>query len=328
MKSSIRVRKSDGSYLEKEEERNFNTENINEKENRFDSINVNGEEKEISLNGIKIFFGDLYIDSNLEIETSHDQPFLSITFQIIGDSSYEPSKEGSVPFSINSGEYNFYYMPKIEGKMTIKKGRRQYFTLLFVEDYLKNLFKNKFYDVSTSFGEALKAKTPFLMFKPSKTIPFKLHEIVSDITNCYYEKDIKEVYIHSKITEIFSYLFSEIKEHNLISKKTNLRKYDIKLIKKAEKIIHENLNSPLTVDELAKLTGSNKFKLKKDFKLIHKESVFSYASRLRMEKAKKLIMENTMSISEIAYAVGYKNPQHFTVAFKKKFNYLPSNLKK
>lgn len=327
MKSSIRIRKSDGSYVEKEEERNFNTKNIDEKENRFDFDFIDGDEKEITLNGIKIFFGEMHTDSTLQIETKHNQPFLSITFQIEGNASYMPNKKGSIPFSIKAGAYNFYYMPKIDGVMTIEKGKRKYFTLLFVEDYLKKLFKNNFYTVSSSFGEALKSKTPFLMFNESKPISIKLYEIIMDIANCCYEKDIKEVYIHSKITEIFSYLFSEMKKLKSPIRNTKLKEYDISLVKKAEKIITQNLSSPLTIDELAKLIGSNKFKLKKDFKLVYNESVFSYASRLRMEKAKEMLIENKKNISEIAYAVGYKNPQHFTVAFKKYFNYLPSDLK-
>ncbi|WP_234859251.1 helix-turn-helix domain-containing protein [Aquimarina aquimarini] len=41
-----------------------------------------------------------------------------------------------------------------------------------------------------------------------------------------------------------------------------------------------------------------------------------------------MLIEEELTIAEISYAVGYKNPQHFTAAFKRKFGYLPSNLKK
>ncbi|WP_103192391.1 helix-turn-helix domain-containing protein [Formosa algae] len=37
--------------------------------------------------------------------------------------------------------------------------------------------------------------------------------------------------------------------------------------------------------------------------------------------------EQGYTIAETAYEIGYKNPQHFTAAFKKKYNYLPSKLK-
>lgn len=140
------------------------------------------------------------------------------------------------------------------------------------------------------------------MFKESKPIPIKLYEIIMDIANCCYEKEIKGVYIQSKINEIFSYLFTEIKAIDSPKRKLKLKEYDILLVKKAEKIITQNLESQITIDELAQQVGSNKFKLKRDFKLVYEESVFSYASRLRMEKAKQLLLENKLAISEVAYA--------------------------
>jgi AraC-like DNA-binding protein len=45
-----------------------------------------------------------------------------------------------------------------------------------------------------------------------------------------------------------------------------------------------------------------------------------------MEKAKELILEKNYNIAETSYSVGYKHAQHFTVAFKKMYGYLPSEL--
>ena len=45
-----------------------------------------------------------------------------------------------------------------------------------------------------------------------------------------------------------------------------------------------------------------------------------------MEKAKTLILNENYTVAEASYKVGYKNPQHFTVAFKKMYGYLPSEL--
>jgi AraC-like DNA-binding protein len=46
-----------------------------------------------------------------------------------------------------------------------------------------------------------------------------------------------------------------------------------------------------------------------------------------MERAKYLLMDSGKSISEVSDEIGYKNPQHFTVAFKKKFGLSPKNFK-
>ncbi|AUC77574.1 hypothetical protein CW732_18575 [Olleya sp. Bg11-27] len=45
-----------------------------------------------------------------------------------------------------------------------------------------------------------------------------------------------------------------------------------------------------------------------------------------MEEAKLLILEEKFTIAVAAYHVGCKHHQHFTVAFKKIYGYVPSHL--
>jgi AraC-like DNA-binding protein len=46
-----------------------------------------------------------------------------------------------------------------------------------------------------------------------------------------------------------------------------------------------------------------------------------------MEYAKLLIQEEGKYITEVARVLGYKNPHHFSAAFKKKFGIIPSAIK-
>jgi YesN/AraC family two-component response regulator len=46
-----------------------------------------------------------------------------------------------------------------------------------------------------------------------------------------------------------------------------------------------------------------------------------------MEYAKKLLEKEGLQVKEVAPILGYKNPHHFTVAFKKKFGVNPSHLR-
>ncbi|SIS85952.1 AraC-type DNA-binding protein [Zobellia uliginosa] len=95
----------------------------------------------------------------------------------------------------------------------------------------------------------------------------------------------------------------------------------------AESVLKKNLQNPPTILELSVITGINQFKLKQNFKWVFGKPIFTYVTELRMEEAKKLTRDEGCTISETAYRVGYKNPQHFTAAFKRKYNYLPSRLK-
>ncbi len=98
---------------------------------------------------------------------------------------------------------------------------------------------------------------------------------------------------------------------------------DVEKIKQAKAIIEATLQNPCSLIALAHKVGLNDYKLKKYFKEMYNNTVFGYLHEMRMEKACVLLTQNK-KISEVAYTVGYKNAQHFTAAFKKRFGVVPS----
>ena len=83
-----------------------------------------------------------------------------------------------------------------------------------------------------------------------------------------------------------------------------------------------------TLNGLAKRVGTNEYTLKKGFKELFGVSVFQYWKGLRLETAKTALLEEGLSVQEVSRKIGYKNPQHFTTAFKKQFGLTPSALLK
>jgi two-component system response regulator YesN len=55
-----------------------------------------------------------------------------------------------------------------------------------------------------------------------------------------------------------------------------------------------------------------------------KTNFVDYLTELRMEKAEKLILEGKMNIKEVAFAVGYQDPNYFSKIFKKTTGMLPT----
>lgn len=65
----------------------------------------------------------------------------------------------------------------------------------------------------------------------------------------------------------------------------------------------------------------------KPFKAYYSTTVYGDITRLRMEKAKKMIVNDHKSIGEVAIAIGFKHQAHLTSAFKKYYGILPSEIK-
>ena len=83
-----------------------------------------------------------------------------------------------------------------------------------------------------------------------------------------------------------------------------------------------------TVEEYASLCGMSTYYFIHKFKEYTGNSPHTFLIRIRMDRAKTLLLSTNLSISEISFAVGYDNPLYFSRLFKKYTGSSPSEFKK
>jgi len=101
-------------------------------------------------------------------------------------------------------------------------------------------------------------------------------------------------------------------------------KSDIRQINEAKNYIIDNIHNTPTVKELSQLIGMNTSKLQKGFNLLFSKSIRQFTISLKMHIALNHLDQGDLTISEIAYKIGYTNKGHFSQLFKKEFGLLPS----
>lgn len=74
---------------------------------------------------------------------------------------------------------------------------------------------------------------------------------------------------------------------------------------------------------LAQDLGSNETTLQRQFRKAFGTTVFDYVLRSRMKAARILVRDGHLSISQIAYRVGYNSPANFSTAYKRVFGCSP-----
>lgn len=283
--------------------------------------------KKIFLDGVVIIVNNFNIASQLTFDIKQDSPFIKLHFELEGKIDFQPNNKNDISINIEDDQYNFFYLPIIDGVLNWYSGIRKSVEIECTEDFIRKIFKNDFYKISGAFGTALREKNPFKMWEDGEKIPKTLKPVLDNIIKNSQEKETDLPYLESEIVKIFLYMFSKINS----KEKTNLQLYlspiEQEQITKVETTLRKNIQTSVTVEELAFAIGINRYKLNRNFKHVYGEPIFQYLTRLRMEKAKEILSKKNMNISEVAYQVGYKNPQHFTVAFKKYFGYVPSKLK-
>ncbi|ANS74675.1 hypothetical protein AWM70_08815 [Paenibacillus yonginensis] len=91
---------------------------------------------------------------------------------------------------------------------------------------------------------------------------------------------------------------------------------DNKTIKLAKEYIADHLYDSLTLAEVADYVHFNPTYFSEYFKEKSGETFIQYVTRMKIEKAKELLVETTMKINDISDYLGYRNPRSFTKVFK------------
>ncbi len=92
--------------------------------------------------------------------------------------------------------------------------------------------------------------------------------------------------------------------------------------------IHEHYTEDITLSELADKVYISRNYLAIIFKNMTGETFNTYLTRVRIERAKELIMEKNMLVYEVAEQVGYRNVPYFSTLFKKYTGMNPTELVK
>jgi AraC-like DNA-binding protein len=124
----------------------------------------------------------------------------------------------------------------------------------------------------------------------------------------------------------FEWLYNESKS---LTANIHIPREDIRSAQKVEAILTNDITAlPPTIKELAKTVAMSESKLKKIFKGVYGLPPYEYFQKQRMQKAKMMLLSGNYSIKDVGYTLGYSNLSNFTLAFKKEFGQLPSEVLK
>lgn len=97
------------------------------------------------------------------------------------------------------------------------------------------------------------------------------------------------------------------------------------VITKAKQYIAEHQTEELCLAAVARAVSTSSFYFCKMFKKVTGLNFTDYVSRVRVEKAKNLLLNPNLRISEIAFEVGFQSLTHFNRVFKKVTGASPSD---
>ncbi|MFH6936055.1 helix-turn-helix domain-containing protein [Flavobacterium sp. FlaQc-30] len=115
----------------------------------------------------------------------------------------------------------------------------------------------------------------------------------------------------------------EIAEH----RHHNFRKSDARLMQRVYDYVLDNLAEPLpSVKELARLFGTNDFKLKDGFRYFFHTSIYKFYTEERLKRAYLMIEQTDIPLKNISFMNGFNSYPNFSKSFKKRFGTSPNEV--
>lgn len=93
------------------------------------------------------------------------------------------------------------------------------------------------------------------------------------------------------------------------------------------RIMEENFTNPVSLQDLAYLSGRSLSTFKREFQATYHTSPLKWIRNRRLDKAENMLLETSLSVTDICYSTGFENIAHFSKVFKLRFGLAPSEFR-
>ncbi len=97
------------------------------------------------------------------------------------------------------------------------------------------------------------------------------------------------------------------------------------LISQAAQLMEANIEEPLTLEDIARLSGTSQRQLQRVFRSSVGLTPARYYITLRLRRARELLKQTPMPVIEVTLACGFRSACHFSRAYRAFFGHAPSH---
>ncbi|CAN5301831.1 hypothetical protein BH09BAC2_BH09BAC2_04650 [soil metagenome] len=164
----------------------------------------------------------------------------------------------------------------------------------------------------------------------SRSLPLcgRTRMVLDALLNHTYTDSLENIYINAQTQMLLLYSMECMlgEKEETFSCKFLANEDDRQKIVKAREVLLQHISEPLTIKALSRKVAINECYLKKGFKEMYGTTIFDFFQSQRMEHAKYLLYEKSLSVTDVSASLGYSSISHFSTAFKKHTGLKPCEL--
>lgn len=280
--------------------------------------------KEIYFEGVHIGYGSALLAKSVLLNFESDFETVEMHFALKGSSS---AKAAGFREAVRFGgrQHNILYGNRLSGEMHWNSTDFQLFEINLSPGFFKKYLPEDS-ALFHRFRESMEAGCSDLLNPAHHLISLQMYRIIDEIMRCNRKGLFKRMFLEARVIELLLLQFEQFQP--AFRQNSGLKKADVEKIHAVREYILCHLNEARSLADLAHTVGTNEFTLKRGFREIFGTTVFGFWSDARMEEARRMLSEQEMNVNEVSDFIGYKNPRHFSTAFKRKFGVLPGAVKR
>ncbi|MEM9487117.1 MAG: AraC family transcriptional regulator [Cyanobacteria bacterium P01_F01_bin.116] len=275
--------------------------------------------------GLQVFYETLTPESDLRLQANYlpSDPF-GLIFILSGDSEVSVTRARQPLTFLPKGDINVLgYGGTEKGTINYLSGQTAQIVQIVVEPWLMGEFVQRNpINLPLPMREILQGDRSRAYVHIGETNP-AMQMALHQLWHCPYQGLTRLMYLEGKALELLALKLFQLSEDNSKQLPKSLKPQDVERIHHAKDLLLSDIENPPSLIALARAVGLNDYKLKQGFHHVFDTTVFGYLHNHRMEKARQLLQTTDLSVSEVAYAVGFSNRSYFAAAFRRKFNINP-----
>ena len=251
-----------------------------------------------------------------------DSPVIQSVFSFASGGEIRIKSEGGRQI-VRNGEHNLVSLSDPGAISVSAAGENQgTFYITFYKNALNQLLREGF---SCLFRFVEGGRPMEVLAGQNMCITPEMTSIINEVVRCKRVGPLRKLFIEAKVLKL---LMLQLEQFEVRERKLQfIKEYDVEKIHQAKLIVDTDISSSVSLIELAHMVGLNDFKLKKGFKEIYGTTVYNYLYELRMQEAKKRLLNSSQPVNQIASCCGYEFVQSFIKAFKRKYGVSPEGFR-
>ncbi len=292
---------------------------ISEKKVTIERSPIKMENHHLSSGGLFLMHSEMKFNEPVRIHTEVIGE--TITSQFV---FFAPASVKKVPV-YSASRHNIRFIPSSSSSYELKPGvDYTYFLMVLSKAYYYKLI-DRHSSLHEDFVQEIEKGLSVSYVPHDMQATPEMQRIIFELHEGKKTGELRRLHTEAKVLELLINQLEQLNNEQPEESKI-LRDADIEKLEMARLILEDRFTDPPTQKELAQEVMLNESKLRKGFKEYFATTIYDYVTRLRMELAKTLLLEERKTIYEVTMLTGFRHQTNFSIAFKKYFGIPPSDI--